>query len=310
MLTQSLVLMLVMQFSGIDGQVRDARTHREIPAAKVDVSSSRIPVDRQYADGDGRFHFANVQPGSYVISVESPGYNPATVEIDVAHADAPRPVIVELNRTRTQPEQRADVVPVNGYRALKTAQKEFESGRKEAARQDCGRAVTHFEKGLRLYGQDASALNDLGICYRKLSQFDNAESAFKRAAALSDSVYISMNLAELYGSQRRFGDAEDIFRETIRRRPQEGDVFYGLAVLYFQQGLIDASETSALRATSLTHKIADVHLLLAKIYARKNDSGAVVSELKAYLKEDPKGQASARVKKALKDHERTYGPKK
>ena len=63
--------MLVMQSSGIDGQVRDARTHREIPWAKVDVSSSGIPIDRRYSDRSGRFRFDQLQPGSFVLSVES-----------------------------------------------------------------------------------------------------------------------------------------------------------------------------------------------------------------------------------------------
>src|SRR5262249_41591978 len=107
MLTQSLVLMLVTLFSGIDGQVRDAQTHREIPAGEVDVSSSRIPIGRQYADRSGRFRFDNLQPGSYVLSVEFAGYAPVTVEIDVAPPRTSGFVIVELIRRQTQLEERS-----------------------------------------------------------------------------------------------------------------------------------------------------------------------------------------------------------
>jgi tetratricopeptide (TPR) repeat protein len=299
MLTQSLVLMLVMQFSGIEGQVRDSRTHHEI-SAKVDVSSSRIPIGRQYVDRSGRFRFDNLQPGSYVLSVESPGYDPATVEIDVAPPRMSGFVIIELIRRQTQSEERPHVVPLNQYTMPKTARKEFESARKDANRNDCGRAVTHFENGLRVFGNDAAALNDLGNCYRKLGEIDSAEIAFKRAIALSDSIYVSLNLAELYESQERFCEAEDVFIDAIRKSPQQGDAYYGLAALYFHLGLFEAAKTNALQASLLAHKIADVHLLLAKIYLRDNDQAEVTSELEMYIKEDPNSPLRAKIKQALK----------
>jgi tetratricopeptide (TPR) repeat protein len=300
MLAQSLVLMLVMQFSGIEGQVRDSRTHHEIPSAKVDVSSSSIPIGRQYVDRSGRFRFDNLQPGSYVLSVESPGYDPATVEIDVAPPRMSGFVIIELIRRHTQSEERPHVVPLNQYIIPKTARKEFESARKDANRNDCGRAVTHFENGLRVFGNDAAALNDLGNCYRKLGEIDSAEIAFKRAIALSDSIYISLNLAELYESQERFWEAEDVFIDAIRKSPKQGDAYYGLAALYFHQDLFEAAKTNALQASLLAHKIADVHLLLAKIYLRDNDQAEVTSELEMYIKEDPNSPLRAKVKQALK----------
>jgi len=300
MVTQLLVSMLVMQSSGIDGQVRDARTHREIPWAKVDVSSSGIPIDRRYSDRSGRFRFDQLQPGSFVLSVESAGYESALVEIDVVPPRTPGPVMVELVRRQTQSEERPQAVPLNQYTMPKPARKEFDSARKSANRNDCGRAVAHFENGLRLFGDDTAALNELGNCYRKLGEIDSAETAFKRAIALSDSVYISLNLAELYESRERFREAEDVFIDAIRRSPKQGDAYYGLAALYFNQGLYEAAKINALLASSLAHRIADVHLLLAKIYLRTNDQAAVRLQLEIYIKEDPKSPVSAKVKQALK----------
>jgi tetratricopeptide (TPR) repeat protein len=300
MVTQLLVSMLVMQSSGIEGQVRDSRTHHEIPSAKVDVSSSRIPIDRQYTDWSGRFHFDHLQPGSYMLLVESSGYDQATVEIDVVPPRTSGFVIVELARKPTPPEERPEVVTLNQYTMPNAARKEFDRARRHANRNDCSGAVTHFENGLQLFSNDAAALNELGNCYRKLAEIDSAETAFKRAIALSDSVYISLNLAELYESQERFREAEDVLIEAIRRSPKHGDAYYGLAALYFHQGLYEAAKINALLASSLAHKIADVHLLLAKIYLRTNDQAAVRSQLEIYIQEDPKSPVSAKVKQALK----------
>src|SRR5262249_2521559 len=186
------------------------------------------------------------------------------------------------------------------YTMPKMARKEFERARKDANRNDCSGAATHFENGLRLFGNDAAALNDLGNCYRKLGDLDSAETAFKRAIALSDSVYISLKLTDMDESQELFREAEDVFTVAIRRSPEHGDAYYGLATFYFHQGLFEAAKTNALQASSLAHKIADMHLLLAKIYLRDNDQAGVRSQLEMYLKEDPKSPLSAKVKQALR----------
>src|SRR5262249_50792706 len=124
MLTQLLVSMLVMQSSGIEGQVRDSRTHHEIPSAKVDVSSSRIPIDRQYTDRRGLFRFGTLGPGSYMFLVESSGYDQAAVKIDVVPPRTSGFVIVELVRKQTPPLERPEVVPLNQYTIPNAARKE------------------------------------------------------------------------------------------------------------------------------------------------------------------------------------------
>src|SRR5262249_45388080 len=216
-----------------------------------------------------------------------------------ARAGTAGPEIIELGRKKTQSEERPQAVPLNEYTMATTARKEFENARKDANRNDCSRAVTHFENGLRLFGNDAAALNDLGNCYRKLGEIDSAETAFKRAIALSDSVYIALNLAELHESQGRFREPEDVFVDAIRTSPKHGDASYGLASVYSHQGLFEAAKTNGLQASSFEHKIADVHLLLAKIYLRDTDQAAVTSQLEMYIQEDPKSPLSAKVKQAL-----------
>jgi Tfp pilus assembly protein PilF len=78
--------------------------------------------------------------------------------------------------------------------------------------------------------------------------------------------------------------------------PDEGDSYHVLAIVYFEQGRFDEAEAMALKAGARAHHIADVHLLLAKLYLRKGNSDGVTEQLEAYLKEAPNGPVSDRIR--------------
>ena len=298
MLVHSLIFTMLTQFGAIEGQVRDARTHMPITLAKVELWTSQTPVNLQHTNADGRFQFANLPEGDYSISVSYSGYQPAYV--DVSMPMAALPVVVDIVRRETSPTNIQPSISLREYLVPKNARKEFDRARKEATRQDCRSAITHFENGLRVFDQDASAHNDLGNCYRQIGQLDRAEAAFLRARQLTDSIYVSLNLAEVYTAQKRFKEAEAVLLRAVEKGSNTGDGYYGLALVYLQQGRQDDAEAALLRADSYPHKIADIHLVLAEIYWQKEKSTDAFSELQRYLKEAPNGALSQRVREVLK----------
>jgi tetratricopeptide (TPR) repeat protein len=302
MLTQLLPLALAAQLAvtTIEGQVRDARTGRGIAAARVELSYAQTPVDSRYSDADGRFRFAHVASGRYKISVHYTGYESSSVELELPWDTF---AVVDLTRKRTPSTDVEPVISVRQYLVPKDARKEFDRARKAARKQDCAKAVLHFEKGLRTFDQDASTHNDLGNCYRRLGAFEEAEIAFKRARALSDSVFVVLNLAEVYSAQKRFEEAEAVLLDAIRKQPGAGDAYYGLALIYAAQDALEEAEASARQADAHPHRIADVHLLLADLYVRQHKDAEAVRELKTYLNEAPKGLQSDRVRQIIKSFE-------
>jgi tetratricopeptide (TPR) repeat protein len=295
MITNITIFSLLMQFASVDGHVRDAQNRNTLPLVRIELLHQGVPSALEYSDAGGQFHFANVVPGSYTISATSLGYDPKSVAFDT---DRDSSFEIELTRTADHKQSVSPVVSVRDYMVPETAKKEFDRARKDIQRQDCPKAIAHLENGLRLVDH-ASALNDLGNCYRKLGDFNSAEASFKRAVELSDSVYIALNLAEVYTAQKRFSDARAVLDRATSRTPGNGDAYYGLALTYFQEERFDEAEAAALQADSRAHKIVDLHLLLAKIYARKNRDKAL-EQLEIYLKEAPNGPESDRVRQALK----------
>ena len=299
MITTMLLLATIVA-ADIDGQVFVSGRNEAVPFAKVALLHSQRPVDEQYTDGLGRFRFTALAPGRYTISVESNGYERATVEVDLVSSTDGGNAFVELRKSKAKSESGPAVMSLRAYAVPREAQKEFGRARDRMKRGEWTKAIGHLEKGLRAYDADAAAHNDLGNSYRSLGQLDRAEQSFKRAIELGDSLYFSLNLAEVYLAQKRFQEAEAVVAAAILKFPEEGDPYYGLANVYFVQERFQDAEAAALEADSRKHRIADVHLLLAKIYVRSGNSAAVVVQLQTYLKEAPDGPAKDKIRKALK----------
>jgi tetratricopeptide (TPR) repeat protein len=299
MLAQSLIFAMLAQVAVISGQVRDARTHSAIAMAAVELWKSQTPVDLQHTDVEGRFHFAAPEAGHFTVAVDYPGYEKNYLQVDMSPGVFP--IVVELVRKTNSGTNLRPSISVREFLVPKNARQEFDRARKEAAQQNCAKAIEHFRQGLRIFDQDASAHNDLGNCYRKLDQLDRAEESFNRARALSDSVYVRLNLAEVYSAQRRFAEAEAVLLEAIRKPGYAGDAYYGLALIYFQQGRSEEAVAAGLKAHEYPHQVADVHLILAEIYLREHNRADASKQLEIYVNEEPNGAASEQIRRLLKN---------
>jgi predicted Zn-dependent protease len=296
MITHTLIFAMLAQVSAIYGEVRDSRTHAPIPFARVELFRSQIPAARQLTGADGKFQFGFLPSANYVASVDISGYEPMSVDFEPESIVLP--IIIELNRKRVRPSDQQPVVSLKQLMP-KGATKEFDRARKEVQQDNCAEAVGHFERGLRAFDRDASAYNDLGNCYRKLNRLQQAETSFKRARALTNSVFVALNLAEVYTAEKHFEEAKTVLNEAIAKKPDAGDAFYGLALVYLEEGRTQDAEAAAVQAEARPHQIADLHLVLGKLYFEKGNYVASIRQLESYLKEEPNGTSSESVKEML-----------
>ena len=110
--------------------------------------------------------------------------------------------------------------------------------------------------------------------------------------------------------RKRWTKAEEFTIRAIEMAPNDGDSYHVLALVYFEEGRFDEAEATALKADARPHHIADVHLLLAKLYLRNGNSAALKEQLESYLKEAPNGTISDRIRQWLNSRTDQQAPRR
>lgn len=292
----------------VSGQVSLEGTPQLAVEAWIRILQNGMVLEQRPTVKAGQFEFSLIAGGRYTLEVEAPGFAPAVADLTIGEWNPRAYILIDLRRPRKTAANLPGVVSLAESLIPKNARQEFERARDQQKQLKCDRALAHFEKALKIYSNYAAAHNEMGNCLVRLGNIDKAEQSFKSAVKLATTVYPSINLADLYVKQNRWEDARNVLRAAIRSNPGEGDAYYALALVYFEEGLFAEAETAALEADTRKHRIADLHLLLAKIYLRKNNAAAVFEQLEVFLKEEPPGSRADEIRQQLREMRRKMEP--
>ena len=285
--------------SALSGRVQAAGGPQPDGVVRAQLQRFGHVVHERYSS-NGMFQFWDVAPGRYTLMVQAPDYETATMTVSIPEDFE---VVIELRRRKSARPQGSPTISVREYQAPKSARQQFDKGRRKAQENDCASALDHLNEAIEIFSQYANAHNELGNCYVRLNNPDLAEAAFKRALEFTASVYPALNLADLYVRQRRFDLADEVLTNAIRRNPSEGDGYYGLALVRLEEDRLEEAAQLGREAHGHPRHIADVHLLLARIYLQSEREMPAVDELKLYVKEAKPGPVRDRIQKALKARE-------
>jgi uncharacterized protein (TIGR02466 family) len=90
---------------------------------------------------------------------------------------------------------------------------------------------------------NADIANEQGIVARLRGNFDQAETAFRRALTLRPGdTSASLGLARTFVEARRWSDAEAQYRQVLQRTPNSAVARYGLAGVKLEQGATEDAE--------------------------------------------------------------------
>jgi tetratricopeptide (TPR) repeat protein len=283
----------------IDGEVRLGPRKGLPKPATVQLVLERIVVHEQFTGLDGRFEFRGVGPNRYLVRARYEDLPEVEVAVDVVSGTARYKVPITIPPPKVEDSSKPDAMSVDQLTLPKAAKREYEAGLKDRKAGNCDKAMFHLQKAIALAPKYGEAHNELGICLLKQNKVSEAETAFRTAIDLKATIYPSMNLADLYAKQKRFDDALQVLQKSLAGNPTEGDLFFAIARIYFDQGDMRKAEFAGLEAHSRIHRTADVHLLLAKIYVSTNNYPALTTQLETYLIENPTGPIPDEIRKSL-----------
>jgi hypothetical protein len=212
------------------------------------------------------------------------------------------------------------------YKAPKEARKAYEKGLQAERKGKFADARKYFEKAVGIYPSSSNAWFELGKVLQKQSQKDAARKAYTQATTVDTRFlppYLSLaSMAFETGDWTEvliltghimaldpFNDAA-VTKYILDLDPLNyADAYFYNAVANYKLNKIEDAEKSGLKAEhlDLSTRFPQLHLLLAKIFARKHDYAMAILEMQTYLDLAPHAKRADQVRGQLAELNKRNG---
>ncbi len=248
-------------------------------------------------DWSGRFQVRGLDPGRYEIVVEEPGYEPTRETLGL-NGPSP-PLELHLRASHSSPVRRtAYAVSVRELRIPGKARNAFEKGLERLAKNDADGSRTQFVRATATFPDYFEAYYHMGVADLRLGREEEAAQAFQKAIDLSGGRYAwaQFALGLLLCRRGEYAEAETVIREGLEvdGRSAIGHLF--LSVALFHRNRFEEAEKSAREALLRKPGFAWAYLVLADVHGGRGEYARQLQNLDAYLKLEPDGPASKRVR--------------
>jgi TolA-binding protein len=213
------------------------------------------------------------------------------------------------------------------YNVPKDARRAFEKGIEAEKHGKLADARQYLQKAVEIYPRYTSAWFQLGMVLQKDTQNEAARTAYVKATTI-DSKFLPpyLSLASMAYKARDWTQVLSLTNHVLDGDPlRYADVTgyildldpldYAEAYFYnsaanFNLNKISDAEKSGLKAERLDvrPRFPQLHLLLAEIFARKNNYATAISEAKIYLELAPHAKDADQVRERLAQMEKLNGP--
>lgn len=295
-LSLALTLIPVQTKFAILGSVRDANGGQAVGAIRVTLLDENYQTVRTvFVDNSGRFQFRNINPGNYLVRVETSGtdYEEDSQSILLQSLTSRRsateePYAVDF-RLRRKAGQMARTSPgvVFVQSVPEGARAEYERALRSLRDQQPQAALESLMKAIEIFPDYFLALELLGSEYVKQDQYENALPILQRAIEVnhgaSKSLY-ALGVAHL--KRNRTSEAIEWLQKAASKDPKNPNIYMMLGLAYGTTGAFTDAEAAFRKAYIFgKSELAEVHLYLAGILNKQKRYPEAVRELELYLKE-------------------------
>jgi tetratricopeptide (TPR) repeat protein len=212
------------------------------------------------------------------------------------------------------------------YKAPKEARRAYEKGLQAERNGKLADAHKYFETAVQLYPSFANAWFQLGTVLQKENQKDAASKAYTQAAtldtrflppylSLASMAYQTGNWTEVLNLTGHILDLDPLNHAAVTSYILDldplgyVDAYFYNAVANYKLNKIEDAEKNALKAEhlDLRTRFPQLHLLLAEIFARKNNYAMAISETQSYLELAPHAKDADQAREQLAKLEKLNG---
>jgi tetratricopeptide (TPR) repeat protein len=212
------------------------------------------------------------------------------------------------------------------YKAPKEARRAYEKGLQAEKNGKLADAHKYFETAVEIYPSSANAWFQLGIVLQKENQKDAARKAYTQATSidtkflppylsLASMAYATGNWTEVLNLTAHILNLDPLNHAAVTSYILDldplnyADAYFYHAVANYNLNKIEDAEKSGLKAEhlDLRTRFPQLHLLLAEIFARKNNYAMAISEIQTYLELAPHAKDADQAREQLANLEKLKG---
>jgi hypothetical protein len=291
------------------------------PEGSADPASTYSVSNKDSVMGIPRQELTNCE-----LRVSASGFYPRSVslmEVDTFVSNIDVGVIVVKRGTKVE----GTTLSAIPYMAPKDARRAYEKGIDAEKRGKLAAAHKYFETAVEIYPSFVSAWFRLGSVLQKENEKDEARKAYTQATTLDSKflppylflaslAYEAGNWAEVLKLTGHIFDLDPLNQTNITGYVLDLDplnypeAYFYNSIANYKLNNIEEAEKSALKAEKLdlrTH-FPQLHLLLAQIFARKNNYARAIEEIQTYLALVPLAEDADQQREQLAKLEKLNSP--
>ena len=292
--------------NAITGTVLSSNGQRVERRITVRLQSMMMGDRVSATDEYGNFKFNGLPSGDYTIVInKEKEFEPFSQVVTIIQPRGmPPQTYFQSLRLKAKPGTDAAPAVINTeFVNVPKAAMEFVKKAAELSKaNDRKGAIEQLQLAIKEYPEFAYAYSEMGDQYLGLNDYEKADAAYVAALKIRPEAYGPMlNHGIILFNQKKFADAEPVFRNVVKERAQSAPGHYFLGQSLANLGRFDDAEPELKTAFSvggdaMALALKEGHRLLAIIYSTRGDKKRQVAELETYLKLAPNAKDADQLK--------------
>jgi Tfp pilus assembly protein PilF len=249
-------------------------------------------------DKRGDWGIMGVGTGSWIITASAKGFLPVSTTVRISQLDKNPKVVLKLEKEAAGSGIVQDEAT---FQVLEEGNAFFKDGKYDTA-------LMMYEEFLTKNPGAYQVLLNIGDCYREKGEFDTAIQKYEQLIlqAGSDSAMGkamgAKGLAAIglcFLKQGKLAESQEYFKKSIDMAPQDENLPYNVAEIYFSNQQIDDAIRYFEMASQIKPDWPDPYLRVAYAYLNKGDNAKAADNLEKFIKLEPETERTAQAKAIL-----------
>ncbi|MFY9557671.1 MAG: tetratricopeptide repeat protein [Blastocatellia bacterium] len=287
------------------GKVR-TESGRSLPNVLVELQTGNgVLITQTVTTNEGDYVFSGLTGASFVVVVNEPTHQPFSERIELTRTATTRPgemVRVDLVLTPKEKPATPRAGTVFHQDVPEAALKSYRHGMRLFGERKSDEGIAAMLEAIRVHPTYFDAHFALGLEFFRRHRLVDSIQELEQARAINPKdgrLYHTFGLV-LY-EQKKYATAATVFEAAQRLDPNNAELHLMRGAALIETGRLKEAEAEISRADQISaHKLALVHLHLARVYEKRGNRKQAAAELESYLRQSPAVDNAPAIREAIK----------